>query len=116
MSLNIYLQKTHKCPHCAHDIDDEPRAVYSANITRNLNVMWEAAGVYGALYESDGKAAADILSVLEQGLEDMRADPARFEKFNASNGWGTYGDAVPFLADLVLACRKNPSAVVRVSE
>ena len=116
MSLDIYLQKTRKCPHCAHDIDDEPRKVYSANITHNLSRMWEAAGVRDALYESDGKTAADILSVLEQGLEDMRADPARFEKFNASNGWGTYGDAVPFLADLVLACRKNPSAVVRVSE
>ena len=78
--------------------------------------MWEAAGVRDALYESDGKTAADILSVLEQGLEDMRADPARFEKFNASNGWGTYANAVPWLAELVLACRKYPSAVVRVSK
>lgn len=116
MSLDIYLDEFRKCPHCAHDIDFEPREVYSANITHNLSRMWEAAGVRDALYESDGKTAADILPVLEQGLEDMRADPARFEKFNASNGWGTYGNAVPFLADLVLACRKNPSAVVRVSK
>jgi len=116
MSLDIYLQKTRKCPHCAHDIDDEPRKVYSANITHNLSRMWEAAGVYGALYESDGKTAADILSVLEQGLIALRADPAKFWRFDAPNGWGTYGNAVPFLADLVLACRKNPSAVVRVSK
>lgn len=110
MSLDIYLDGA-SCDHCKRGGEE----VFSANITHNLRRMWDEASVCDALYESQGKTAASILPALESGLAVMQADPARFEAFNAPNGWGLYKHAVPWLAEVVRACRENPAAVVRVS-
>lgn len=110
MSLDFYLELP-PCNHCGR-ADGE---LFSSNITHNLRRMWDEASVCDALYESQGKTAASILPALESGLAVMQADPARFEAFNAPNGWGLYKHAVPWLAEVVRACRENPAAVVRVS-
>ena len=112
MSLDIWLGQ-----HVDYGGPDGPEfhEVFSANITHNLSRMWRQAGVHEALYESEGKTAADIWPVVAAGVEYMRANREACEKHNAPNGWGLYEHALPWLERLAEACRKYPRATVRVS-
>lgn len=89
--------------------------VVSQNITHNLAPMWQAAGVYDALYESDGKKAKDVIPVLEKGLAEMKARPNFFKTLDSSNGWGTYKNAVPWLERLIEEMKKYPDGKVEIS-
>lgn len=100
MSLDIWLT------------DKRGVEVVEKNITNNLKSMWEEAGVYDALYSSNGKTASELVDVLENGLQQMIGDPQRFEKYNASNSWGLYKYAVPWLQELVDDFKKHPDATV----
>lgn len=106
MSLDVYLSAV------------RATEVYSANITHNLNEMAEQAGIYKHLWRPDEigiTTAAQLIEPLRGGLELLRSDPARFEAFNAPNGWGKYEHFVPFVAEYLDACEKNPDATVSVS-
>lgn len=106
MGLDIYLN------------DDAGEEIYWANITHNLTKMADEAGIYKALWRPDENGmlkASDLIASLTDGLALLVAEPSRFEKFNASNGWGTYEDFVPFVAKYLEACKNNPNAEVRVS-
>lgn len=59
--------------------------------------------------------ARDLIEPLRAGLALLKSDRARFEAFNASNGWGTYKHFVPFVEKYLAACEENPDAVVEVS-
>jgi hypothetical protein len=85
------------------------------NITHNLGNMWEAAGVYDALYESAGQECGQFIPTLETGLADMKANPDKYKAFNAKNGWGLYEHAVPFLEKWIETCKKYPKAKIWVS-
>jgi len=106
MSLDVYLTAVRETE------------VYEANITHNLNRMAAEAGIYDALWRPEEvgiTAAAQLIEPLRAGLVLMKADPARFEKFNAENGWGTYRQFVPWIEKYLAACEENPDASVRVS-
>jgi hypothetical protein len=103
MSLDVYLEEV------------QPTEVFEANITHNLTSMWGAAGVYVALYESEGKHAKEIIPALEAGVAAMEEDPAKFEAFNSPNGWGLYKNALPWLRKYLAACREHPDATIRIS-
>ena len=82
MSLDVYL----KCEHCGS-------VFFEANITHNLNKIAMEAGIYEALWRPDEinlRRAKELIQPLKVGLILMTADPARFKKLNAANGWGTY--------------------------
>lgn len=106
MSLNVYLTAI------------RPTTVFDANITHNLNRMADAAGIYKYLWRPDElgiSKAKDLIEPLAAGLELMRADKARFEEFNANNGWGTYEQFLPWIEKYLAACQENPDADVSVS-
>jgi hypothetical protein len=103
MSLDIWLTAT---------IETD---VVNKNITNNLIRMWEEAGVYDALYNSEGKTAKEVLPILEQGLQLMLDEPKKFTKLNSPNGWGTYKNAVPWLAELIAEFKEYPDGVISVS-
>lgn len=90
--------------------------VYSANYTHNVTHMWRLAGVYDALYNSEGKKAEEILLELERGLNAMKAEPEKYRALNPVNGWGKYESAVEFLEKFLQACYENSSAVITVSK
>lgn len=95
-----------------------PTEVFSANITHNLNRMAQEAGIYSHLWRPEEigiKTAGELVAPLKAGLALMRSDPARFRAFDAANGWGTYDDFVPWIAEYLAACEANPDAEVRVS-
>lgn len=92
--------------------------VYEANITHNLGAMAAEAGIYECLWrpdEIDITHARDLITPLRRGVELMRADPPRFQKHNAPNGWGLYEHFVPFVEKYLAACEEYPDALVRVS-
>jgi len=112
MSLDIYLYEDW-CHHC-----ERGDRVYWANITHNLTLMAEAAGIYGVLWrpgENGIKTASQLIEPLRKGISAMKADPDRYETYNSPNGWGTYANFLPWLEELLKACEENPNTRVRVS-
>ena len=138
MSLDVYLTKKRDEPtdadrackllreHGFNDFADELEArhehgdieVYTANITHNLNRMAEAAGIYKCLWRPEEigiTKASQVIEPLAAGIEAMKADRARYELFNPSNGWGSYEVFVPWCERYLEACRENPDADVYAS-
>ena len=124
MSLDVYLIGETKdvgciCPNCDHKhTRKETEYFYSANITHNLNNMAHEAGVYEACWcpeKIGATTAADLIPFLREGIVEMEADRPRFEKFNASNGWGLYEHFLPWLKEYLTACEDHPEAIVHVS-
>lgn len=96
------------------DVDE----VYSDNITHNLNRMAGEAGIYEALWRPEElgiTTAGQLIQPLTDGLALLQSEPARFQAFNPSNGWGSYEGLVSFVARYLEACREYPTALVRTS-
>lgn len=105
MSLDVYLEQL------------KPTKVFSSNITHNLNKMAVEAGIYEVVWrpEENGiKEAAQLIEPLRKAIKDMKADPARFKKHDAANGFGVYEHFLPWLEKYLAACEENPEASVRV--
>jgi len=112
MSLNLYL-RTDPCPHCGRA--DE---VLDFNITHNLGRMAGEAGIYTFLWRPEEigvKWASQLIVPLEEALAMMVRDPDRFRDYDASNGWGTFDQFLPWLMKVLDACRAHPDAEVRAS-
>lgn len=106
MSLDIYLEAV------------RPTEVYWANITHNLGTMAGEAGIYKHLWRPEEigiTKAHQLIEPLRAGLELLRSDRERFEKFNPENGWGSYDGLVRFVEKYLAACEENPDADVRAS-
>ncbi|WP_293914997.1 hypothetical protein [Deinococcus sp.] len=117
MSLDVYLiDRQPACRGCGRpDTDTE---LFSASITHNLGQMATEAGIYDAVWRPDEHGythAAHIIGVLAVGIAVMRAEPERFEVLSAKNGWGTYTQFLPWLNEYMLACERNPAALIVVA-
>jgi hypothetical protein len=136
MSLDVSLYRNYLISY-DEGVTLEPRReeVYSANITHNLNKMADEAGIYNALWrpyqlkpeynipeddlqaeykfeEANPVRAHEIIDIIEKGLEDMKARPKHYEKFNSSNGWGMYHNFVPWIEEYLKALKEFPEAQV----
>lgn len=108
MSLDFYLH---------YEIDGNTITVFDRNITHNLGAMASEAGIYKALWrplENGYEYAKDITPILEEGLEKMKDNPDHYEKFNAENGWGLYEHFVPFVEEVLKACKQYPNAKIKI--
>ena len=119
MSLDVRLYATEGADYCEHcgrgSVYGE--MLHSNNITHNLGEMADEAGIYYACWRPDEIGAVyakDISPILEKGLELLKSDPERFEKFNSPNGWGLYEHFVPFVEEYLSACQKYPEAKIDV--
>jgi len=86
------------------------------NYTHNVTPMWKEAGVYEALYNSDGKPAGEFIETLRQGIKDMEDHPRKYHAFNPENGWGDSETALNFLRNWLSVCVKHPKALIGVSK
>jgi hypothetical protein len=124
MSLDIYLYgplttvtETCRCQ-CGHEHQSEKTyqpAYYSKNITHNLGPMAHAAGLYIPLWRPETcgvKTAKDLIEPLTRGLAALRSDPEKYIAMEPDNKWGTYRDFLPWLEELLLACKEYPDAEV----
>lgn len=123
MGLDVYLEGPEedivcRCD-CGYQHTRRNRAtVYHANITHNLNRMADEAGIYQCLWRPEEigiTKAAQLIQPLREGLAMMKADPARFEQYNAPNGWGRYVHFVRWIEQYLQACEENPDADVSAS-
>jgi hypothetical protein len=104
--------------HFVTETSGKSSIVYDANITHNLNRMAAEAGIYDHLWRPDENGitkASQLVVPLEFGLSVLKSDRVRFEKFNPSNGWGTYDGLVSFVENYLNACKQYPQANVSVS-
>ena len=93
-------------------------SVYSGNITHNLGAMSEEAGIYSILWRPEEVGvthAKHLIDPLQAAIIWMKAEPGRFKKHDASNGWGTYEQFIPWLEKYLAACIENPEAEIQVS-
>jgi hypothetical protein len=80
--------------------------------------MADEAGIGSHLWEPDHLGitqATQLIGPLEAGLDALRSDPTRFRVHNPENGWGDYEGLKRFVESYLAACRKFPTAEVRVS-
>ena len=136
MSLDVEIYRNY---HVTYDegktLEPQRESLYRSNITHNLNRMADEAGLYEALWrpyhlkegynipeddhdaeykfeEANPVRAYEIIPIIEKGLEDMKARPKHYEKFNSSNGWGMYEHFVPFIEEYLKALKEYPEAFV----
>ena len=103
MSLDVYLNI------------DKDKQVYHRNITHNLNEMADAAGIYMHLWrtvEINITKTNELIEPLSKGICLLVCNKAHFEKFNPSNGWGTWESLVDFATEYLAACKAYPDAMV----
>lgn len=106
MSLDIWFE------------NNQEEELYSKNITHNLNKMAMEAGFYQALWRPEEiglTKASELIPYLETGIAEMIQRPTHYQEFDASNGWGTYHDFLPWLAELLEACREYPESLIKIS-
>jgi hypothetical protein len=136
MSLDVEIYRNY---HVTYDegktLEPQRESLYSSNITHNLNKMATEAGLYEALWrpyqlkkeydipegdydaeykfeEANPVRAYEIIPIIEKGLEDMKARPEHYEKFNSPNGWGMYHNFVPWIEEYLQALKEYPESFV----
>lgn len=83
------------------------------NITSNLwDIMCISLGV--PFCQLDKKIAKDIVVCLENACKDIDENEEFYIEYEPSNGWGDLEGARNYLEKLLRACRKFPSAIVRI--
>lgn len=91
--------------------------VYDSNITHNLGIMADQAGLYYALWRPEERGwtkAKDLIVPISEGLERLKENPEIFKQYNPDNGWGDYDGLVKFTQDYLNACKSFPDADVSV--
>jgi len=94
--------------------DGQPTYVLQENITHNLTIMAEAAGIYDVLWHPEVIHAKDLVETLEEGLAKLEKTPEFFKTFDSPNGWGKYIHFVPFVRKVLAACKKYPNSIIEV--
>ena len=119
MSLDVYLYREKWVSYDEGKTHEKSWDIlYDGNITHNLGEMAKAAGIYYALWrpeEINAEKASDIIPLLEKGLDKLKNNPNKYEKYNSPNGWGLYKHFVPFVAEYLAACKQYPNAKIEVS-
>lgn len=118
MSLDVSLYKTNflTCD-CGKKHELERECVYNSNITHNLGDMAKMAGIYYVIWrpeEVDVKLANEIINPLQNGYNELLANPNYFKQFNSENGWGIYDNLLSFVLNYLNACKKYPDAIIEV--
>jgi hypothetical protein len=99
-------------------VDENECEVFSANITHNLNTMANKCDLYKALWRPEEiyvRHAADLIEYLDRGIQKLVQNPSHYSTFNASNGWGTYDNFLPWCCRYLEACRKYPNSHINIS-
>lgn len=106
MSLDVYLNR-----------HEDNKRCFQANVTHNLNVMADKAGIYYHLWRPEELGitqANELIEPLRQGLHELKMYPEKYEKFNPENGWGSYEKLVEFVEAYLNACYQYPDAIIEV--
>lgn len=118
MSLDFYLYKSIKCEFCGkYQKETKGEKLLSNRVTHNLKKMAMEAGIYKCLWrpeENGFEKAEDLIPVLKNGIEKMRACPDKFKKLNPANGWGSYEEFLLFAEKIYECAIENKNAIIDV--
>ncbi len=106
MSLDIYFEEV------------KPVEVHEQYITHNLHSMAVKLGL-DCLWNPDEcgiKCAGDLINPIAGAVIQLQTNPEHYKHLNASNGWGTADQFLPWLERLLRAAKEYPMAQVRVSK
>jgi hypothetical protein len=128
MSLDVRLIRV---------VDGVDNCVYESNITHNLGIMADDAGIYEGIWRPymlmdgyDGGwdvleeiefersitiQAEMLIDPIEEGLKRLVFSPSKYKKHNPENRWGSYAGLVKFVSEYLEALKEYPDAIVEVS-
>lgn len=95
--------------------DGYTTTVYDGEITFNVRTMLVEAGLPDSLRSLDSLTAAEAQDQVYEAWKELRTRPSHYRPLQASNGWGTYDQLVPWIKELYIALRTHPRGVVHVS-
>lgn len=91
--------------------DDGPAAVvFEDSSSPGLVPVWDAAGVYDALYNSDGQRAREVSRALAYGLDRLNEDASLAGLLPPGV---SMGEAIRFLDGVTRACTTHAAARIR---
>jgi hypothetical protein len=93
----------------SQDEDAAPSIAFQDNIGPGYVALWEAVGVYDALYNSDGREARDVSRAIAYGIDQVNDDESLARLLPPSC---RLGEAIRFLENLHRGCTLHSSARV----
>ena len=93
----------------SRDEDAAPSVAFQDSIGPGYTALWEAVGVYDALYNSEGRAARDISRAIAYGIDRLQDDEALARLLPPT---GRLEEAIRFLENVHRALTLHASAVV----
>lgn len=106
MSYDIDIYVTHDDRYTSH--------FEVGNMTYNIRPMFRAA-VGASFRDFHGMTCAQALPFVMFAWQQMKRRPDEFRKVEASNGWGTYDQFMPFLTKFYVMLRLHPTGIIRIS-
>ncbi len=91
----------------AQDEDAAPAIVFQDSVSPGYVPLWEAVGVYEALYNSDGRAAREISRALAFGADKLADDASLGRLLPVSC---RMSEAVRFLENVLRGCTTHGAA------
>ena len=89
--------------------DAVPSVAFQDSISPGYVPLWQEAGVYDALYNSDGQRARDISRAVAYGIDRLAGDESLGRLLPATC---RLGEAIGFLENVHRACVTHASAIV----
>jgi hypothetical protein len=124
MGLDVYMFESEKtkdksiCSECGNENEIEyNRMLFSGYLTHNLNKVCDAVGIYELLWNPDknGIDKANLLiNSLEVALDKLKKNSDDLKKLYPENEFGTQESLLNFISAYLDACRKNPTATIKV--
>jgi hypothetical protein len=87
-----------------------PAVVFQDSTSPGLVPLWEAIGVYDALYNSDGRPARDISRTIAFGIDRLAGDAALARLLHATV---SIEEAQRFLGNVQRACMLHGAATIQ---
>ncbi|CAG5067933.1 hypothetical protein DYBT9623_00661 [Dyadobacter sp. CECT 9623] len=87
--------------------------VFTKSTTHNNRHKAQEVGLYELLWygnEHGFSKASQLIEPLSQGIETLLTEPDKFQSMDSPNGWGLYEYFLPYLQDLLRACKEYPDA------
>lgn len=91
----------------SQDEDAAPSVAFQDSIGPGYVALWEAVGVYDALYNSDGREARDVSRAVAYGIDQLNENALLSRLLPASC---RLGEAIRFLANVHRGCTQHASA------
>lgn len=87
------------------------------NVTHNLRRMFDYAfEVHDWYAHLDGKIVSDVLPDIDRAILRMVQQPEAMGMLEASNGWGTYDQALPWLISLRQSMAYFPEELITIHQ